>query len=202
MNGRPPGVRMARASRGLLVHELIGESSASGVCDALQRCDVSMYAPFTLAVLEPDSPVAVAEWNGESIAITRRAQGLMPLTSSSLDPQGVARRRNAEFARMARGQAVDAALLCRFHESHATGPSAYSTCMHRSDAATVSFSWIKVRPFEIDFFYSPAAPCQWQPGRTLTMARRCPTADGYAAAERSSGAEDRGVAAARFRRSA
>jgi hypothetical protein len=55
---------------------------------------------------------------------------------------------------------LDAAALTRFHASHADGLSAYSTCMHRQDAATLSFSHIRVMDGCADFFFSPAAPCQ------------------------------------------
>ena len=54
--------------------------------------------------------------------------------------------------------------LFAFHRSHAPARSAYSTCMHRADAETVSFSWIQVTHQETDFCYTPGAPCEKLPG--------------------------------------
>ena len=98
----------------------------------------------------------------------------MPLISSSYDAPGVQVRRRAEFDRQVEsaGSRLDPSTLFAFHASHAAAPSAYSPCMHRADARTVSFSWIKVTGSEVDFFYSPAAPCQWAPGATQRLPRR------------------------------
>ena len=38
------------------------------------------------------------------------------------------------------------------------------------DAKTVSFSWIRVSSAAVEFFYAPAAPCQWRPGQSQTLA--------------------------------
>ena len=66
---------------------------------------------------------------------------------------------------------VDPAALYRFHCSHGPGPDAYSPCMHRDDAETVSFSWVIVTRQETRFLYSPAAPCQWSPSEQQILAR-------------------------------
>jgi hypothetical protein len=50
-----------------------------------------------------------------------------------------------------------------FHRSHAGGPGAYSPCMHRRDAKTVSFSRITVTSSAVRFVYTPAAPCEDAP---------------------------------------
>jgi hypothetical protein len=71
--------------------------------------------------------------------------------------------RRAEFVRQVGGSAVDPARLYWFHASHGSEPNAYSPCMHRPDAETVSFSWIVVTPREIRLLYAPAAPCQCTP---------------------------------------
>jgi hypothetical protein len=66
---------------------------------------------------------------------------------------------------------VNTSVLHEFHASHATAPDAYSPCMHRSDAETVSFSRIQVTDSDIAFFYSPGPPCQGCPGEIRKMAR-------------------------------
>lgn len=88
-------------------------------------------------------------------------QGLslfMPLMSSSFDTEAVRARRREDWTRRLRATGtLDAATLYSFHESHGPQPSAYSPCMHRPDAETVSFSWVCVTDSAVEFFYTPAA---------------------------------------------
>jgi hypothetical protein len=53
----------------------------------------------------------------------------------------------------------DESLLASYHSSHSQKGGAYSVCMHRADAATVSFSRIRVTPEQVEFHYTPGAPC-------------------------------------------
>ena len=104
------------------------------------------------------------------------AAAQMPLTSSSFDSCGVRRFRLGEFARRAGMAArVDPALLYQFHASHGTAvdatADAYSPCMHREDAETVSFSWVVVTREEVRFLYSPSAPCRCSPCEQKLLAR-------------------------------
>ena len=48
---------------------------------------------------------------------------------------------------------------------------AYSPCMHRADAETVSFSWAVVSPREVRFLYLPVAPCRHSRGDQQILAR-------------------------------
>jgi hypothetical protein len=126
-------------------------------------------------ILEPDRPAILAEWNRERLTVDPAA-AQMPLTSSSFDPCGVRRFRLGEFARRAGMAArVDPALLYQFHASHGTAvdasADAYSPCMHREDAETVSFSWVVVTREEVRFLYSPSAPCQCSPCEQRLLAR-------------------------------
>jgi hypothetical protein len=158
-------------SRGLILLELADAPSAMAACEQLARTALDGTAPFTLLALEPGLPSSVAEWNGADLAVFPNGDPFMPLVSSSFDTHAVQTRRRTEFALRTRA-CVDGPALYRFHESHGGGPSAYTPCMHRPDAQTVSFSWIRVDDDSIEFFYSPAAPCQWQPGQTLQLERR------------------------------
>ncbi|MBN9656735.1 MAG: NRDE family protein [Acidobacteria bacterium] len=168
---RPTPGSTGLRSRGLILLALAGAPSAMAALEQLDSTGLGLTAPFTLLALEPGLPASVAEWNGEELAILLNADPFMPLVSSSFDPQAVRSRRRDEFALRTRA-CVDGPALYRFHESHGGGPSAYTPCMHRPDAQTVSFSWIKVDDRSVEFFYSPAAPCRWQPGQTLQLERR------------------------------
>jgi hypothetical protein len=156
-------------SRGLLLLNLTPLPSAAAICDRIKDTDLSVFAPFTLAALEPGRPVAILEWDGSKKTLLFEAAERFMLTSSSFDSEGVRRSRQEEYSHVHDGERLFA-----FHRSHAPARSAYSTCMHRADAKTVSFSWIQVSREETDFFYTPGAPCENLPGVRLKLAR-CPS---------------------------
>ncbi len=166
LNGKSSKPAANRLSRGLLPLKLIPSRSAREALDRFNTIDLAAFAPFTLAILGPRTRAAIAEWRVTGqIDLCEEHDGL-PLTSSSFEPDRVRALRAREYAR-ARGS------LLEFHRSHANGPSAYSTCMHRPDAETVSFSRLRVTPSEANFWYSPGAPCRELPAmkRTLPLSR-------------------------------
>ena len=150
-------------SRGLVLQRLATARTASEVCDRAWRMDLGAVAPYTVAALEPGLPAALIEWNGDAKKIVVRADQFRPLASSSYDPAGVRTARRREFARVC-GLAPRVEDLLAFHRSHegegSSNGDAYSACMHRADAETVSFSWIRVASTSARFIYQPGAPCR------------------------------------------
>ena len=154
-------------TRGSLVLDLAGSLSSTEAALRAETADLDRFAPFTLVAI--DSNVSVCQWDGKHFRVIREnADALLPLTSSSFDAEQVCARRLADFRRF---HSSHAGGLFDFHRSHGDRPSAYSTCMHRDDAETVSFSWVSVSESEIRFMYTPAAPCQWAPGETYRLQR-------------------------------
>lgn len=165
----------ARLSRGYLTLALADARCIEEAGERIRRADLSRFPGFTLAAFEAGKPCMVFEWDGHDLAATRNAEHRMPLTSSSFDPEAVTQSRTAEFSRQERTAGHrDANLLADFHRSHNPTPSAYSTCMHRPDAQTVSFTRIRVTGAEVNLFYSPAAPCAAAPGETVRLTRKVP----------------------------
>jgi Transport and Golgi organisation 2 len=144
LNG-PADARSYPSSRGRVIPAAIAARDRDEAVARLHTLQLSTYAPFTLAVLSPNAAARVIRTFGES------ARSDMPLVSSSFDLATVDAMRRRAFAA--------AASLADLHASHDNGPSAYSTCMHRPDAETVSFSHIVVTPNDIRFSYTPHAPC-------------------------------------------
>jgi hypothetical protein len=167
LNGAHVGA-VASKSRGLLIPDLLSAVSVQQVIERVTLLDLSPFSPFTLAILAAGRRAVLIAWNCATKSITATAEAHMPLVSSAFDADGVRSRRHKEFRRITGGAGrLNAAALLDFHRSHGTAPDAYSVCMHRPDAETVSFSSIRVTRSEVEFYYAPEAPCRSLPGQVL-----------------------------------
>ena len=59
-----------------------------------------------------------------------------------------------------------------FHAGHHPERGPYSVCMHRPNAQTVSFSWIRVDRDGVRFRYTPDSLCRGRPALEIELARR------------------------------
>lgn len=157
VGGRDEVCASPRQSRGWLIPRI---ACSAGIEDALRRiayCDPRSFAPFTLLLLEPGLPAAIAEWDGRELALLPYGDPFLPLISSSVAAEAVRAHRREAFKRLHSQDAVD---LRRYHSSHHDGPSFRSPCMHREDAETVSFSHIHATLDGITFGYVDGPPCR------------------------------------------
>ena len=171
----------AKLSRGLLPMNLIPSPTLSEIAERISATDLSDFAAFTLAALEPSLPAALFHWDGRGLTADFDGDRHVPLVSSSFDPERVERERRAEFDRLRQlPGGLRAGNLLAFHASHQPerGPDAYSTCMHRPDAETVSFTWVTVNAAEASLYYAPGALCSSLAGesRTLSLRKQPPAA--------------------------
>lgn len=152
-------------SRGRLLIELLDSSSRAQAQERIRRIGLKSFRPFTLLALEPGKPCLLVQWTGRDYLVEGDGERIALLVSSSYDPEGVTLSRRQLFDRLVAAAAnkIDGRSLYSFHASHVPAASAYSTCMHREDARTVSFSWIKVAPAGVEFLYHPDSPCTAAP---------------------------------------
>ena len=163
-------------SRGLLVAELAPAPGVEAVAERLGAVPLASYRPFTLLALEPGR-AAAWRWDGE-VLVDLGSPPPMPLVSSGVDVEGAARWRTETLAVLEseapyrEASASRSALHRRFHASHRPEAGAYSVCMHRHDAETVSFSWIRVELGRVCFDYAPGSPCVTPLATSLELPRR------------------------------
>ncbi len=145
---------------------LAGGRSLDEIRFAVSEKDLEPYAAFTLLALAPGAAPVIYMWDAAGRLQIMDDPDIPMLTSSSFDTDRVCASRYRDLT-----VSPD---LRTFHRSHGDHPngSAYSTCMHREDAATVSFSRIDVNVAEVRFHYSPGAPCLDLPGHTVSLNRR------------------------------
>jgi hypothetical protein len=147
-------------SRGLLLTSLLDSLTVAHAHARLSGADLSCFRPFMMAVLSTHEPTLLVHWADGLKTFDGAGDASMPLTSSSYRWAEVTATRKSLFRRMAEGAgAVTPSLLHNFHRSHEPVRGAYSVCMLREDAATVSFSHVKVSGVTIEFSYQPAPPC-------------------------------------------
>ena len=150
-------------SRGLLLMSVLTAHSIQAIQNHIIDMRLDIYQPFQLVIAQLDAGPTVMDWTGSALRIDTQPDARLPLVSSSLDGVGVNRVRGRIYQPL-RGHATLIGLRA-FHASHdngtrAGGPSAYSVCMHRADAQTVSFTEINITSGEVELHYQPGPPCQ------------------------------------------
>jgi Transport and Golgi organisation 2 len=164
---------LSAKSRGLLVTSLLDSPSPSKALTRLETLRLNDFRPFLLTLFAPNQPVALCNWDGETLQIPNGPIA-PPISSSSYDTQNVVQNRLQQFALFrASNQRLDSALFKSYHASHSEKGGAYSVCMHRNDAETVNFSLIRVMPDQVEFHYTPGAPCATQESTVVALRRNC-----------------------------
>jgi hypothetical protein len=161
-------------SRGLLVTSLVDAASGEAARQELLSRSLHVHRGFLLTIFEPDGRARTALWNGAELRFEQLDRLAIPLVSSSFDGDDVRARRSELYRRMEQESHADPIERhLAYHASHLPARGAYSPCMHRPDAETVSFSWIRVTPQRVEFRYSPRSPCLGLPeGEPLRMSRQ------------------------------
>jgi hypothetical protein len=139
-------------SRGLIVESLLGTESQRASLVRLRNLELADFRPFSILLFQSDTHPVLCRWNGSTLIESFPS---LPFSSSSFDTARVLNARLKSFPARCNARTLEA-----FHASHAPSRSAYSVCMHRADAETMSFSRIRVTRETIDFAYLPAAPCR------------------------------------------
>jgi hypothetical protein len=160
-------------SRGFIIPSLIASTSIPECQRQLDELHLDSFLPFILLMLHLDNTQKIAVWDGVRL---RHVNSNRPiLASSSFDFDGVGQARRNQFDQAASSEPLTESMLMRFHASHADGPSAYSPCMHRSDASTVSLTSIRVTPASVECLYYPDAPCCRPQPRAAAIRRSEPS---------------------------
>jgi hypothetical protein len=176
-------------SRGLLVNDLLADPRFSRVREELERRRLSAgmnYRPFKLVGVSPGprsggrpAHILRAEWTGTVLAF-EELSGPRCAVSSTYENEGVTNVRRGSFERFlmendfviraamadgAGGEAIEelAERLAGFHASHrleAPEGDAYTVCMHREDARTVSCTLVIVTRDHVTMRYQAGWPCR------------------------------------------
>jgi hypothetical protein len=149
-------------SRGGVIRAVAGQTSAGETEAVLRKLPLNRMQPFRLIGFFPAVREVIQwRWNLERLESVRHAWRTQQWISSGYDEPEAQRVRSKTF-RAALRQKTSGRLdwLRRLHRSHEPQWGPFSTCMHRPDAATVSYTEIIVGAGRGAMRYCPTAPCQ------------------------------------------
>jgi hypothetical protein len=149
-------------SRGELIPAMLGEVDADSTKLALQQFDFTGIYPFRLFGIFPAKQlIREWRWDAERLATKFHEWGRHHWFSSSWSDKRAEAERGNACERMWREDLADhSAWLRRLHASHIPEPGPYSICVHREDAATVSYTEVRCGSGELQMRYSSGNPCQ------------------------------------------
>ena len=149
---------------------------AAGVDAALAEVSLIRVNPFRLIGVFPrDKTVVEWRWNLQRLECLAHPWQTNIWISSGFDEPGAQRMRGKSFSEALRQRSTGSTeWLRRLHRSHGPERGPCSICMHREDAATVSYTEVIVTRQSATLRYAPGAPCcaALQPALTLAMIRR------------------------------
>jgi hypothetical protein len=148
-------------SRGEVVRLVLSSGSRPVVDATLDTFPLTRVNPFRLIGVFPAGR-SVVEWRWNLQSLERRDHPWHVNTwiSSGFDEAGAQQTRGMAFREALRQTSAGSAnWLRRLHSSHGSERGPYSTCMHREDAATVSYTEVSVSRREVTMRYAPGALC-------------------------------------------
>jgi hypothetical protein len=149
-------------SRGDVVKAVGAVESAEAISACLNELPLNRINPFRLIGIFPASgEVLEWRWNLDRLVRKEAPWRTQQWISSGFDEPAAQLARGKAFRRALRRESVPRLSWLRgLHSSHAPQIGPLSTCMHRSDAATVSYTEITVSPRVATMRYHAGTPCK------------------------------------------
>jgi len=162
VNGEP-------VSRGKVVNAACAAKAPDLAAAALARLPLQQINPFRLIGVFPTTN-EIAEWRWDLKTLVRKNHGWrnQQWISSGFDELAAQRVRSRTFrAALKEKSAGSLGWLRRLHRSHSPQAGPVSTCMHRADAATVSYTEVNISPTKALMSYNAGPPCKGTERMTL-----------------------------------
>jgi hypothetical protein len=149
-------------SRGGVVNAVSAGASPESADAAFARLPLKQINPFRLIGVYPaDRRVVEWRWDLRKLARVSHPWETQQWISSGFDEPAAQQTRSQTFRHSSRQKSAGApGWLRRLHRSHSPATGPFSTCMHRTDAATVSYTEVVVFAGHGEIHYHAGAPCQ------------------------------------------
>lgn len=161
----PSRVSKNPISRGKFTRSMLPFTEASEAQEHLGGFPLENTNPFRLIGVFPQNPSVVEwRWNLSSLQPVVHDWRTSIWISSGFDEPGAQCTRRQAFLQALQTNETDLKWLRELHSSHTPSSGPYSVCMHRSDAASVSYTEIEVDDASSRLAYIGCSPCHHQRG--------------------------------------
>lgn len=148
-------------SRGQVVRLTLPCDSSKRVDAKIDKISLAKVNPFRLIGVFPyNQEITEWRWNLHRLERLRHRWRTNTWISSGFDESGAQETRGRAFDKAIRQNSAGGIdWLRRLHRSHGSERGPYSHCMHRADAATVSYTEVMVSRQTASMRYIAGAPC-------------------------------------------
>lgn len=148
-------------TRGEVIRKLAGISTSDEISAAVKKLALRKLRPFRLiAIVSSENRVIEWRWNLNRLSIRKHSWEPHHWFSSSFDEATAEATRAQVCAALPDESAKqDVKWLRRLHRSHEPERGPFSICMHRPDAATVSYTEVAVSGRSVVMYYKHGPPC-------------------------------------------
>ena len=149
-------------SRGSVIPVRIESRDSHAAQSALCNFSLEGVLPFTLLGFFPEEEVLLLwRWNQYSLESQSISWELRQWCSSSLSDAQASQQRGTTLALALRESNTGSRpWLRKLHGSHVRGDRAFSTCVHRGDVETVSYTELTCTDGRVECEYVMGSPCQ------------------------------------------
>jgi len=161
-------------SRGTIVPHLLAAENVEGADARLEALALGRIRPFRAVMVDPEACATVEiRWDGAEVGSEKCAWERRHWFSSGCDEPGANRIRGSVCAAAdwSGSNGAEEQLLRRLHAGHDPERGAFSICMHRPDARTVSYTEVRVSGEAGEVDYRPGPPCEEAPLVTQRLER-------------------------------
>lgn len=158
-------------SRGVLVESVAWLGIPSEVQALIERQDLKRYRPFRLLGVF-GAEKTLWEWrsDGTLFEVLKHSWERRHWASSGYDEAGAQQARKEVFITLSHSSELTGKEWLRsFHRNHLPEKGAMSVCMHRSEAATVSFTEFEIDRQLATVTYFNGPPCEVEQGGSVQI---------------------------------
>jgi hypothetical protein len=163
LNQNPgPQASVKERSRGEIIPALMESPHFSEAMRRFQQTDLRRLLPFVLVGIFPaEQIISQCQWDGNELKFLRIGWDVRHWFSSGVSDEMARKVRGSTcYESWRRRDAGSAEWLRGLHASHSPVRGSFSICVHRPDAATVSYTEVAYGGGELTMRYHAGHPCQ------------------------------------------